>query len=108
LGLIVFRNADVWAQNFSAPWSHGQLVRDATGHWNWQMLSTFGLVTALGTALVGSLFSSDAWNNVTFISGDIEDPKRNIPLSLFFGTTDRHHTLCAFQYGLSELAADAW
>ena len=86
LGLIVFRNADVWAQNFSAPWSHGQLVKDATGHWNWQMLSTFGLMTALGTALVGSLFSSDAWNNVTFISGDIEDPKRNIPLSLFFGT----------------------
>jgi APA family basic amino acid/polyamine antiporter len=43
-------------------------------------------MTALGSALVGSLFSSDAWNNVTFISGDIENPKRNIPLSLFIGT----------------------
>lgn len=87
LGVIVFRNADVWAQNFAEPWSHGRFLKDGiTGQWNWSMLSTFGLITALGTALVGSLFSSDAWNNVTFISGDIENPKRNIPLSLFFGT----------------------
>lgn len=87
LGLFVFRNAEVWAQNFAAPWSQGQFLKDAaTGQWNWSMLSTFGLITALGTGLVGSLFSSDAWNNVTFISGDIENPRRNIPLSLFFGT----------------------
>jgi APA family basic amino acid/polyamine antiporter len=87
LGLVFFRNPGVWAQNFTHPWSQGQLVKDAaTGRWSWQLLSSFGLMTALGTALVGSLFSSDAWNNVTFISGDIEHPKRNIPLSLFFGT----------------------
>ena len=35
--------------------------------------------------MVGSVFSSDAWNNVTFIAGEIEQPKRNIPLSLFWG-----------------------
>jgi APA family basic amino acid/polyamine antiporter len=86
LGLIFFRNADVWAQNFADPWRQASLVKDTAGHWNWQLLSTFGLMTALGSALVGSLFSSDAWNNVTFISGDIENPKRNIPLSLFIGT----------------------
>jgi APA family basic amino acid/polyamine antiporter len=86
LGLFFFRNADVWAQNFADPWRQAQLVKDASGHWNWQLLSKFGLLTALGSALVGSLFSSDAWNNVTFISGDIDNPKRNIPLSLFIGT----------------------
>jgi basic amino acid/polyamine antiporter, APA family len=44
------------------------------------------LVTAIGTALVGSLFSSDAWYDVTYISGEVINPKRNVPLSLFFGT----------------------
>jgi APA family basic amino acid/polyamine antiporter len=36
--------------------------------------------------MVGSIFSSDAWNNVTFIAGEIKNPKRNIGLSLFLGT----------------------
>ena len=35
---------------------------------------------------VGSLFSSDAWNNVTFTAGEIQNPKRNLPLSLAIGT----------------------
>jgi APA family basic amino acid/polyamine antiporter len=42
---------------------------------------------ALGATIINSLFSSDAWNNVTFIAGEIKDPKKNIPKSLFFGTT---------------------
>jgi APA family basic amino acid/polyamine antiporter len=49
-------------------------------------LAGFGIVTAVGTALVGSLFASDAWYNVTYISGEVINPKRNVPLSLFFGT----------------------
>ncbi|MGA1976384.1 MAG: amino acid permease [Bacteroidales bacterium] len=49
-------------------------------------LEGFALVAALGTALVGSLFSADAWYNVTYISGEVINPKRNVPLSLFFGT----------------------
>ncbi|MFM7814277.1 MAG: APC family permease, partial [Flavobacteriales bacterium] len=44
------------------------------------------LMTAFGLGLVGSLFSSDAWNNVTFIAGEIDRPHRNIPLSLMLGT----------------------
>lgn len=43
------------------------------------------LFSAIGVALIGSLFSSDAWNNVTFIAGEIKDPKRNIPLGLLIG-----------------------
>lgn len=44
------------------------------------------LLCAVGVAMLGSLFSSDAWNNVTFIAGEVEKPHRNIPLGLFFGT----------------------
>jgi APA family basic amino acid/polyamine antiporter len=43
------------------------------------------LYAAMGVALIGSLFSSDAWNNVTFVAGEVQNPKRNIPLGLFFG-----------------------
>lgn len=49
-------------------------------------LGGFALVAAIGTALVGSLFSADAWYNVTYISEEVINPKRNVPLSLFFGT----------------------
>lgn len=49
-------------------------------------LSGFALVAAIGTALVGALFSSDAWYNVTYISGEVINPKRTVPLSLVFGT----------------------
>lgn len=49
-------------------------------------LAGFGIVAAVGTALVGSLFASDAWYNVTYISGEVINPKRNVPLSLIFGT----------------------
>ena len=49
-------------------------------------LAGFVLVAAIGTAMVGSLFSSDAWYNVTYIAGEVINPKRNVPLSLLFGT----------------------
>ncbi|SMO65607.1 APC family permease [Solitalea koreensis] len=49
-------------------------------------LSGWSLIGAIGGALVGSLFSSDAWNNITYTAGEVKNPKRNIPLSLFFGT----------------------
>lgn len=85
LGLVFFRDPEVWRTNFMDTWSTIAWTKDG-GQWSWHELSTMGVATALGAALVGSLFSSDAWNNVTFISGDIENPKRNIPLSLLFGT----------------------
>ncbi len=45
-----------------------------------------GILTVVAVVQVGSLFSSDAWNNVTFTAGEIENPKRNLPLSLALGT----------------------
>ena len=44
------------------------------------------LIAAIGVAMVGSLFSSDAWNNITFTAGEVINPKKNIPLSLAIGT----------------------
>lgn len=49
-------------------------------------LAGFALVAAIGTALVGSLFSSDAWYTVTYVSGEVINPKRTLPISLIFGT----------------------
>lgn len=46
----------------------------------------FGLIVVFGVAQVGSLFSSDAWNNITFTAGEVKEPQKNIPLSLALGT----------------------
>jgi APA family basic amino acid/polyamine antiporter len=70
------------AQDFGAKDAAGQLV--PTG---WQPISGGVLIGAMAAAMVGSIFSSDSWNNVTFIAGEIKNPKRNIGLSLFLGTT---------------------
>jgi APA family basic amino acid/polyamine antiporter len=48
-------------------------------------LSGMGLVVAIGVAMVGSMFAADAWNNVTFVAGEVRDPRRNVPLSLALG-----------------------
>jgi APA family basic amino acid/polyamine antiporter len=46
----------------------------------------WGIIVAFGVAQVGSLFSSDAWNNITFTAGEVKEPRKNIPLSLLYGT----------------------
>ncbi|MES2655978.1 MAG: amino acid permease [Bacteroidota bacterium] len=48
-------------------------------------IPTFSIVI-FSAALVGSIFSADAWNNITFTAGEMENPKRNLPLSLIIGT----------------------
>ena len=74
LGLTVGRNSAAIAANFG----HGQFWGhvDITGAW----------VVAFGAAFVGSLFSSDAWNNVTFAAAEVKNPQRNLPLALIMGT----------------------
>ncbi len=52
----------------------------------WQPIGIGALIGAVAVSMVGSIFSSDAWNNVTFIAGEIKNPQRNIGLSLFLGT----------------------
>jgi len=85
-GLIIFGfwalKAEVWKANWTNAWDmHKLLPSGAT--------EGYTLVPALGAiaaAMVGSIFSSDSWHNVTFIAGEVKNPKRNIGLSLFLGT----------------------
>lgn len=81
LGFFFVKNASVGTQNSSIFWDAVKIDGNQTFS-----LSGFALIAAIGTAMVGSLFSSDAWNNITFTAGEVINPKRNIPLSLFFGT----------------------
>ncbi|HNW54400.1 MAG TPA: amino acid permease [Bacteroidales bacterium] len=77
LGLFFAGNADAVAVNKSYFWQ--PVALDGTA------LSGWALVAAVGVAMVGSLFSSDAWNNITFAAGEVKNAKRNIPLSLVAG-----------------------
>ena len=79
--------AENWKTGFNAMQDFGQ--KDAAGALHatsWIGISGSALMGAIAAAMVGSIFSSDAWNNVTFIAGEMKNPKRNIGLSLFLGT----------------------
>jgi APA family basic amino acid/polyamine antiporter len=86
-GLIVFGllavKGDIWHANWTNAWNIHQLKKDGSFAGGYVMAAALGAIAA---AMVGSIFSSDAWNNVTFIAGEMNNPKRNIGLSLFFGT----------------------
>ncbi len=86
LGFVVGSKLDFFSINFTDAWASVQYVKTDTGAWVAQNIGGMGLVLALGTAIIGSLFSSDAWNNVTFIAGEMREPRKNIPLSLLLGT----------------------
>ena len=85
-GLIIFgfimMDGEVWNANWTNAWSLTKLNADGS----MEAYTTIAAVGAIAAAMVGSIFSSDAWNNVTFIAGEIKNPQRNIGLSLFLGT----------------------
>ncbi len=88
VGIYYGFQTTVFSDNMAKAWDAKQ-ASNVNGGWmyGFNSLSGMALLTALGTAMLGSLFSSDAWNNVTFIAGEVENPKRNIPLGLFFGVS---------------------
>ncbi len=77
LGFLVGYKTGFWQTNINLPFR-------PTGTNN-AAFSYSALLSAIGVALIGSLFSSDAWNNVTFIAGEIKQPQKNIPLGLLIG-----------------------
>ncbi len=84
--LIIFgikaANGTVWHNNWQDAWHlHGLNLDGSIKDYTW--IIGAGAVAA---AMVGSVFSSDSWNNITFIAGEVKNPKRNIGLSLFLGT----------------------
>lgn len=79
---LIFARHDVWTANWTNAWDLHHLNKDGTTE-SYTIAAAMGAIAA---AMVGSIFSSDSWNNVTFIAGEIRNPKRNIGLSLFLGT----------------------
>jgi APA family basic amino acid/polyamine antiporter len=88
LGFLLVKHS-FWDENWRTGLQATQLEK-ANGSFvingNWFPIGGAVLVGAVAASMVGSLFSSDAWNNVTFIAGEVKNPKRNIGLSLFLGT----------------------
>jgi basic amino acid/polyamine antiporter, APA family len=87
LGLALGRNHEVIAQNFGHFWQNASFstlhaVQVGVGG----PIAFVGFFTILAVAQVGSLFSADAWNNVTFTAGEVQNPRRNLPISLALGT----------------------
>ncbi|PYY00270.1 MAG: amino acid transporter [Acidobacteria bacterium] len=87
IGATLGRNAEAISQNFRHFWQNASFstlhpVQVGVGG----PIAFVGLFTIVAVAQVGSLFSSDAWNNVTFTAAEVENPRRNLPLSLALGT----------------------
>ena len=87
-GLALGRNAQALAANFGANfWRNAGLgAQHAVQVGVGGPIVMVGTLTILAVAQVGSLFSADAWNNVTFTAGEVKNPSRNLPLSLALGT----------------------
>src|SRR4249919_634126 len=83
VGLLLGWNHTAVADNFGNLWAARGTVEIVPGL---SAITAFGLFVAICVSQTGSLFSADAWNNITFTAGEVKDPRRNIPLSLAFGT----------------------
>lgn len=83
VGVVLGWNAEAVGANFGAAWTPRGTSDIVPGL---NALSAFGLFVAVCVAQTGSLFSADAWNNITFTAGEVKEPQKNVPLSLAFGT----------------------
>ncbi len=83
VGLALGWNAEAVSANFGDLWTPRGQVDVVPGL---SAVTAFGLFVGLCVAQTGSLFSSDAWNNITFTAGEVKDPRRNLPLALALGT----------------------
>jgi APA family basic amino acid/polyamine antiporter len=94
LGVFVGKNAGAITENFSHFWAirNAQPIEPGAGFLRsfvptiTAASGAFGLFVAFGVAQVGSLFSADAWNNIGFTAGEVKNPKRDVALSMAFGT----------------------
>jgi len=95
LGIIVFGFLFVkdsqWASNMSFGWNSFQDFGKEVGNdllpTGWKSIGSITLLGGIAAAMVGSVFSSVAWENVTFVSGEIENPKKNVVKSMVLGTS---------------------
>lgn len=85
-GLFLGRNDAAIMRNMADFWQHVWIHVENGRVVGIEPLAGWSLLAAMGVAMVGSVFSSDAWNNITFAAAEVVNPKRTIPLSLFLGT----------------------
>ncbi len=92
-GFLLAAKADIWNNNWANAFDFKftEAVKDEAGNQiGWSLFkepsSIFLAIGLVSSAMVGSVFSSVAWENVTFIAGEIKNPKKNVGLSLFLGT----------------------
>ncbi|MCZ4224521.1 APC family permease [Pedobacter rhodius] len=90
LGFLLVKS-NFWTENMGFGWNAFNNIRtDLTGNFTksgWESISGMTIMGGIAAAMVGSVFSSVAWENVTFISGEIENPKKNIVRSMVIGTS---------------------
>jgi basic amino acid/polyamine antiporter, APA family len=84
VGVLLGWNRAAVGGNFGDLWTPRGVVDIVPGL---TAMTTFGLFIAVCVSQTGSLFSADAWNNITFTAGEVKEPRRNIPLSLALGTS---------------------
>ena len=84
VGVFLGWNHAAVAENFGHLWTTRGVTPIVPGL---TAMTAFGLFVAICVSQTGSLFSSDAWNNITFTAGEVKDPRRNIPLSMALGTS---------------------
>ncbi|WP_313100363.1 amino acid permease [Epilithonimonas sp.] len=82
LGFVLISQSN-WSSNMSFGWGAFQNLKQT----EWKSISGATLVGGIAAAMVGSVFSSVAWENVTFISGEIENPKKNVVKAMILGTS---------------------
>jgi APA family basic amino acid/polyamine antiporter len=89
LGFILVKNSFL-TDNFSFGWeAFNNIAKDAKGNFlqlGWEKISGATVLGGIAAAMVGSVFSSVAWENVTFVSGEIENPQKNVVKSMVLGT----------------------
>lgn len=85
IGIIVGIKTGYFGENFTDAW-HATKTVVKDDKITITDLTSWTLIIAVSTTIINSLFSSDAWNNVTFIAGEIRNPEKNLPRSLFLGT----------------------
>ena len=83
---FLFVDQSYWTENWATGMNSQKALIAEDGSITWEAIGGITLLGAIAASMVGSIFSSDSWNNVTFIAGEIKNPKRNIGLSLFLGT----------------------
>lgn len=103
IGGIYLIKSNLFAENMAFGWNAFQHIEGA----GWTSISGTALLGAIAAAMVGSIFSSVAWENVTFVAGEMKDPKRNVVRSMVIGTTlvMLLYLLCNYVY-LAALSRD--